>query len=83
MTRKRVHLSTVGAWHLAHLFQFGGAAETFLPACSGITKLGIKQIMADHGLETLVDNAFFAALHLINRRFHVVVDAAFGNATEC
>lgn len=54
----------------------------FLPTRCWITELRIKQVVADHGSEPLIDPALFATPHRIHSGLHVVVDAALGNATE-
>jgi len=53
-----------------------------LPAGRRITELGLQQVMADHGLEALVDRTLLAATDLIHGRFHVVVDPAFRHPAE-
>jgi len=47
-----------------------------LPAGGRIAELGLEQEVADHGRETGVDLALFAAANLVDRRPHVVVNAA-------
>jgi hypothetical protein len=55
---------------------------SFLPTRCGVTELGLIQIVANHGVEALVDLALLATTHLIHCGLHVVVDATLRNTTE-
>jgi hypothetical protein len=55
---------------------------SFLPACSRIAELGLKDIVAGHGAETRIYIALFANANAINRHLHVIVNATTRNALE-
>ena len=53
-----------------------------LPARGDVTEVGIEQVVRAHHREAGVDDPAFALLDLVDRRLHVVVDAAPGNAAQ-
>jgi len=54
----------------------------FLPARRRVAELGLEEIVAGHRQEADVDIALLAAADLVDRRAHVVVDAAPRNAAK-
>jgi hypothetical protein len=54
----------------------------FFPTCCRITEFRFKQEVADHGLEPLIDVSPLAAIHLIDSRFHVVVNTSLRDTTQ-
>ena len=54
----------------------------FLPARGDVAEVGIKQVVAAHGIEARVDDAAFALLDLVHRRLHVVVNAPVGHTAQ-
>ena len=56
--------------------------DAFLPAAGDIAEVRVEQVVGGHRREARIDDAGFALLHLVDRRLHVVVDAAPGNAAQ-
>ncbi len=55
---------------------------SLLPARSWIAELGLEQVVTGHRQETDIDVALLATADLVDRRAHVVVDAAARDAAE-
>ncbi len=55
---------------------------SLLPTCGGIAELRRKDVVVRHREEADVDLPFLAAANTINRRLHVVVNAAARHAAE-
>ena len=53
-----------------------------LPARGRIAELGFVEVVAGHGREAGVDLTVLAAADLVDRRAHIVVNAAPGNAAQ-
>ena len=54
----------------------------FFPACRGIAERRLENIVADHGEKARVHLPLLAGQDLIDRGFHIVVDAALRHAAE-
>ncbi|SJM32661.1 TnpA8 (fragment) [Mesorhizobium delmotii] len=53
-----------------------------LPARGRIAELGLEEIVAGHSLEAGIDLTILATADPIDRRAHVVIDPAPGNASQ-
>jgi hypothetical protein len=56
--------------------------HAFFPARGHVAEIGIEQVVRAHHGKARIDHAALAFLDLVHRRFHVVIDAAPGNAAE-
>ena len=56
--------------------------DAFLPARGDVAEVGIEQVVRAHHRKARIDDPALALLDLVDRRLHVVVDAAPGNAAQ-
>lgn len=56
--------------------------DTFLPAAGDVAAIGSEQGVRGHRGKAQIDDAGLAFPDLVDRRLHIVVDAAPGNAAQ-